>query len=113
MIHILTNIPDQILFNALFLISFKDVVLMLLNIIKKTRYNNDKIIIEEIKAIILELLYAKNKANSIREANDDKTAAIRGLKIQLEISNTMQETFRSLSKYNNVFKTVVKKSAKM
>lgn len=29
---------------------------MLLNIIKKTRYNSDKIIIEEIKTIIPELL---------------------------------------------------------
>ena len=83
----------------------------LLNNIKNIKYNKDKIIMHEIKINIFELLNVKNNANKIRDANDDRTAAAIGLKIQFDTSKTMQEICKSLNKYSNVFSNVVMKSA--
>lgn len=84
---------------------------MLLDKIKPIKYTNDNIIIDEIKEIMWwEEFRTKNKYIFF-----DKIPAIpaatMGLKIQFEISNTMQDTCNNLSKYKIVLRMVVIKSA--
>lgn len=54
--------------------------------------------IDEKSINIFELLSVKNNMYDNRANSEDKNPAIIGLKIQLETSKTMQETFNSLNK---------------
>ena len=84
--------------------------LMLLKTINPIKYKSDKIIIDEIKAIIWWDVSTNNEYEYL-----DKTPAIapaaRGLKIQFEMSKTILDTCSSLNRYKIVLSIVVINSA--
>jgi len=84
---------------------------MLLNNIKPIKYNKDNIIIDENNENMLLEVFWTNILNKNLDKNPEIKAAAIGLKIQLEISKTMQETFKSLVRYNIVLRIVVKNNA--
>ena len=53
------------------------------------------------------VLPAINNENKNFDATEAITAEAKGLKIQLDMSKTMQDTWRSLNKYKIVFNMVV------
>jgi len=83
---------------------------MLLKTINPIKYKSDRIIIDEIKAIIWWDVSTNNEYEYL-----DKTPAInpaaRGLRIQFEMSKTMLDTCSSLNRYKIVLSIVVINSA--
>lgn len=84
---------------------------MLLNTIKLIKYNSDKIIIDENKETMLWEEFRTNSKYIFFAKNADIPAAAIGLKIQFDMSKTMQDTCKSRIKYKIVLRIVVKKSA--
>lgn len=80
-----------------FLISFIESNLILLDIIKPIKYKRHNMIIAEIKEIILPEVFKNNKYEYLANKTA-RPAEIIGLNIQLEISNTTQDTCNSLIK---------------
>ena len=72
--------------------------LMLLDKIKPIRYKRHNIIMEEIKEIKVWEEFPSKRKNIFLAKKPARPPAARGLKIQFDISKTMQDTWRSLIK---------------
>lgn len=84
---------------------------ILLNKIKPIKYKSDNIIIDENKEIMWWEEFCTNNEYRFLANNPEIPAAAMGLKIQFEISKTIQDTCNNLIKYKIVLRIVVKKSA--
>ena len=96
--------------NIDFLI-FTEFRLMLLNKIKPIKYRSDNIAMDDASEIIWWEEFRTNIKNIFFAKNAEITAAATGLKIQLEMSKTMQDTCSNLIRYKIVLRIVVIKSA--
>ena len=96
--------------NIVFLI-FTEFKLILLNKIKPIKYKRDNIAMDEANGIMWWEEFRTNSKNIFLDKNAEIPAEAIGLKIQFEISKTMQDTWSSLIKYKIVLRIVVIKSA--